>query len=410
MAANGEKQSADVKRVRRPAKKAGTRAVIMPAPESIVPEERGSVTAEVAVRRNMPPAFFRTTRSKHVNAFLRQLIMLLEAGTPLLKSLKTLADRNRAGVRYMILDIAEYVESGNPLWQAFDRHVGRGKFTSVEVNLVKASEATGNLVPVLQRMVTYRERRELLKKRVAGAMLYPVILIVFCVGVFALITGFVIPQFEQIFDKFGQTLPAATQAVLNFSHFLAATWWMYFAGLIVLIVLYVLITRSSRVWRLRFDYLKLRLPVVGPILQGLAIVELSRSLAMLLKSGLSMMNTLELTRFSVGNEAVANVIQNVRDSVEHGEGIEPPLRQSPSIIPPVVADMLVTGEESGQIDRIAEQIADTYQEEVNIKVSTIGDALVPIVTVFLGVVVGALAVALFWPLIQMVTSLNAQGG
>lgn len=409
MAANGEKQSAEVKRVRRPAKKAGARAVIMPAPESIMPEN-GGVGSEVAVRRASPPAFFRTTRSKHVNAFLRQLIMLLEAGTPLLKSLRTLAERNRAGVRTMILDIAEYVESGNPLWQAFDRHVGRGKFNAVEVNLVKASEATGNLVPVLQRIVIYRERREMLKKRVAGAMFYPVILIVACVAVFALITGFVIPQFEQIFEKLNQPLPAATKAVMAFSHFLAVTWWMFFVALVVLIVLYNLIVRISPVWRVRFDYMKLRLPVVGPILKGLAIVEINRSLAMLLKSGLSMMNTLELTRYSVGNQAAAQVIQNVRDSVERGEGIEPPLRQAPRIIDPVVTDMLVTGEESGQIDRIAEQIADTYQEEVNIKVSTIGDALVPIVTVFLGLVVGALAVALFWPLISMVSSLNAQGG
>jgi type IV pilus assembly protein PilC len=324
-----------------------------------------------------------------------------------MKSLRTLESRNKAGMRNLIADIADYVEQGNPLWQAMDRH---GEyFTPVDVNLVKAAEASGNLVPVLQRLVAYRERRELLMRRVRGAMLYPIILLLAAAGVFALITGYIIPQFASMYERLGQDLPAYTKFVMGLSEFIAFAWWIILLVILGLVVAYYVIRGSSRRWRMRLDRWKLKVPVVGKIWRKLAVVEMCRSLALLLKSGLSMLPTLDLTRHTVNNAAVGHVIENVRDSVERGAGIEPPMREEPGLIPPVVTDMLVTGEESGQIDRIADQIADTYQEEVNIDVSTIGEALVPIVTVIIGVIVGFLAVAMFWPLITMVQNLGSQG-
>ncbi len=406
MATTGDKQSTQMKRVRRPAKKSVARNVIVPSPETLVPEEGGTGTVTASTRRPSPVLFGSVSRRK-VNAFLRQLIMLLEAGTPILKSLRTLEARSSGSLKVLIADITNHVEEGNPLWQALDRHPK--EFSTVDVNLIKASEASGNLVPVLQRLVAYRERRELLRKRVQGAMLYPIILLIAVAGVFALITGFVIPQFKEMFDKLGQELPGYTVAVLAFADFIAKFWLIFVLVVVALVVIYYAVSWKSRRWRMRFDRMKLKIPVVGPILKRLAIVEMTRSMALLLKSGVSMMATLDLTRNTIHNQAVAHVVQNIRDSVERGEGIEPPLRDEPGLVPPVVTDMLVTGEESGQIEKISEQIADTYQEEVNIRVATIGDALVPIVTVFIGLVVGALAVALFWPLITMVSNIGASG-
>lgn len=405
MAPNVDKQTAEVKRVRR-TKKNLVRTEIMPSPEEIVPETAVRHEEEPVRERPSFTPFTRASR-RQVNAFMRELIMLLEAGTPILKSLKTLQGRARGGMRAIIADITDFVEQGNPLWQALERHPR--EFTTVDVNLVKASEASGNLVPVLQRIVEYRERREMLVKRVRGAMVYPVILLVVALGVFALITQFVIPQFKSIFEKLGQNLPPSTQNLLRLADFISATWWIFLAAVLVLAVLYVILRRFSPMWRMRLDRWKLRIPVVGPILKSYAIVQLTRSLALLLRSGLSMMTTLDLTRNTIQNRAVANVVAQVHESVERGAGIEPPLRDNSGVIPPVVTDMLVTGEESGQLDRIAEQIAEQYQEDVNIRVATIGEALVPIVTVFIGLIVGGLAVALFYPLINMVQSLGANG-
>jgi len=161
--------------------------------------------------------------------------------------------------------------------------------------------------------------------------------------------------------------------------------------------------------RLAADRAKLRIPIVGPILRKNAVVEMSRTLALLLRSGLSMMATLELVRNAIHNRAVAETLQSMRDSVERGGGLEAPLRAASDIIPPVVADMFVTGEESGRLDTIAEQVADTYEEEVNIAISTIGDALQPILTVFIGVLVILLMLAVFVPLITMIDQLGAGG-
>jgi len=177
-----------------------------------------------------------------------------------------------------------------------------------------------------------------------------------------------------------------------------------------LVALYKLWYVQNPVRRLAADRMKLRMPILGPILRKNAIVEMTRTLALLLKSGLSMMSTLDLVRNAIHNRAVAQSLQYMRDSVERGGGLEQPLRQSSDVIPPVVADMLVTGEESGRLDSIAEQIADTYEEEVNISLSTLGEALQPLLTVFLGAVVVLVMLAVFIPLVNMINSLGAGAG
>ncbi|MDX9973488.1 MAG: type II secretion system F family protein [FCB group bacterium] len=405
--APSNKQPVEVKRVRRTTtKRTIARTVTFPDADEMNPEAEYIAPEAPVVRRPSFTGFARTSR-KQVNAFLRELIMMLDAGTPILKSMHTLEGRSRGGLRHMIVDITEFIEQGNPLWQALERHPR--EFTTVDVNLVKASEASGNLVVVLQRIVEYRERREMLLKRVRGAMVYPVILLIVAIGVFALITQFVLPQFQAIFQKIGKDIPPSTQRLLNLADTLANTWWMLILIVVALGIVYAVLRHFSPLWRLRLDRWKLYIPVIGPILKTYAVVQMTRSLALLLKSGMSMMTTLDLTRNTITNRAMANVVSQIHDSVERGAGIEPPLRDNAGVVPPVVTDMLVTGEETGQLDRIAEQIANTYQEELDIKVATIGDALVPIVTVFIGLIVGGLAVSLFYPLINMVQQLGSGG-
>jgi len=349
-----------------------------------------------------------SVRSSEITHFLRQLIMLIEAGTPLLRALKGLASRgDRPALRGLIADIAAYVEVGNPLWQAFDRHPRY--FDTVFVNLVRASEASGTLVPVLKRIVQHREESQLLRKRVRSALIYPVILVIACFAVLLLLVNFVVPEFEQLFRQAGIELPPLTRNFMAAANWFRVWWWLPILVVIGVVVLYRFWVGRSPIARLRADRIKLRVPVFGPILHKAAIVEMTQTMALLLRSGLSMMATLDLTRNAIRNRAVAECLQTVRDSVEQGQGMEAPLRAAAPVIPAVVTDMFVTGEESGRLDVICEQIATEYEEEVKIAVATLSETLQPVLTVAIGLVVLFLFVSLFLPIVTMVEQISSSG-
>lgn len=393
-----------------PGRTAGRRRVRKIA--EVVSEEPGAQAA-AQVKRALPGAntvlWERGIRTRDITLFLRQLILLLEAGTPILKSLQTLTRRGeRAAVRQLVSDICEYVEGGNPLWQAFDRHPRY--FDGIFVNLVKASEASGTLIPVLKRVTTYREERDLLAKRVRGAMMYPAILVIACFGVLLLLTKFTIPQFEAMFAQQQAKLPAFSRAFLDGAKWFSNWWWAIIIVVFVLGAIYKGWYVRNPLRRLTADYWKLKLPVVGPILHKNALVEFTHTMALLLKSGLSMMATLDLTRNAIHNSAVAISLQSIRDSVERGGGLEEPMRAHAKVIPHVVTDMFVTGEESGRVDEVADQIARTYEEEVKIAVNNLGELLQPILTLIIGLVVMALFVALFLPIIFLVTETAGSSG
>ena len=405
MAMKADQPAEGPKRVRRSARSKGSSTVSVARVDATREAERASSRPSRArefLRRGTP-------RHHDITVLLRQLIMLLEAGTPLLKALHTLADRgHNAGARALAADVASYVEAGNPLWQAFDRHPRY--FPPHFLNLIKASEASGTLTTVLRRLVEYREERELLRKRVQGAMLYPVILVAASLAVVLLISKWVIPQFEQLFRQLNVPLPAFSRGFIAPSNFLGTWWWLFALIVAGLIVAYKTWYVRSPLRRLTADRIKLRLPVVGDIIRKNAMVEFTRTLALLLRSGLSMMASLDLVRNAVHNQAMVRAIQDMRDSVERGEGLEEPLRQHDEIIPPVAADMLLTGEEAGSMDEIADEIGTTYEKEVNIQVDTLGDALQPILTLFIGVIVVLLALALFVPMVGMIEQITNAAG
>ena len=256
MATNAEKPGGGIKRVRRAPKKKAAVAATMEAVPADAAESSGigvrvatpiriePVMESVVVTRpetaNPSRGFFATSgvRERDLITFLRQLIMMLEAGTPILKSLKTLSLRGqRGGIRAMVADMAAYVEAGNPLWQAFDRHSRH--FTPVEVNLVKASEASGTLVVVLRRVLTFRERRSTMRRKVKVALIYPTILIVACFLVVFVISKLVIPQFAEIFKQLDTPLPAFTQGFMNVTNqFATWGWWVIPAVLLGLFLIY----------------------------------------------------------------------------------------------------------------------------------------------------------------------------
>ncbi|MGC8739441.1 MAG: type II secretion system F family protein [Candidatus Hydrogenedens sp.] len=397
-----EKNAEGIKKVRKSTKgKVQSLSQIVSEEEVIRREPIVSNTLSVSL------SFMRkgTVRYQEITDFLRQLIMLLESGTPLLKSLKTLAQRGQSdAIRGLINDMALYVEEGNPLWQAFDRHPRY--FDTVFVNLIKASEASGTLTTVLQRLVDYRQRRDLLRRKVRGALFYPIVLVIACLGVLLLLTNFVVPQFQDMYEKQNIKIPPATELFFSISDWFRVWWWLPIVLLLILILLYQVWFIRNPLRRLSADRFKLKIPIIGKIIHKYAIVEMMRTWSLLLRSGLSMMSSLELTKYSIHNQAVAQSLQSLRDSIERGGGLEAPLRTSADVIPPVVADMLITGEESGSIDKIAEQIADIYDSEVQIAVDSLGEALQPIFTIVVGIIVVTLFVSLFYPMISMIEQIT----
>ena len=409
MATNTDNSGAGPQRAKRGAKKKSTATLAA-----------GTEVEDIVVRQGgAKPGgwspFRRRVRGSEVTSFLRQFILLLEAGTPILKTLKTLAQRGKSEERRALVgEIADYVEAGNPLWQSFDRHPQY--FDTVFVNLVKASEASGTLTTVLRRSVSYREERELLRKRVIGATVYPIMLVAACFGVMLLLTHLVVPEFKATFasmlsdEEMALEMPALTRYFMASSEIFRVWWWTPIAAILLVLVVYKVWWVRNPLRRLTADRIKMRIPIVGPIIQNNAIVELSRTMALLLRSGLSMMATLDLTRDAIHNRAVSHTLQAVRDSVERGGGLEGPLREAAPVIPDEVTDMFVTGEESGRVDVIADQIADHFDEEVKIAVNTMGETIQPIFTVVVGVAVIILFVALFLPIITMIDTLTGVGG
>ncbi len=401
-----EKGTEGIKKVRRTRKtKAQSITEIVREQEQEVANISSEGVGEVS-RRTWGSILWRTgVRYQEITDFLRQLIMLLESGTPLLKSLKTLAQRSQSeALRIMISDLAVYVEEGNPLWQAFDRYPQY--FDTVFVSLIKASEASGTLTTVLQRLVDYRQRRELLRRKVRGALFYPIVLVIACLAVLLLLTNFVVPQFRDMYEKQNIPIPRATEIFFQISDWFRVWWWLPIVLVLILIVVYQVWFIRNPLRRLAVDRVKLKIPVIGKIIHKYAIVEMMRTWSLLLRSGLSMLTSLDLTRNAIHNLAVAQSLQTLRDSVERGAGLEAPLRASADVIPPVVADMLITGEESGSLDKIAEQIADIYDNEVQIAVNTLGEALQPIFTVIIGFIVVTLFISLFYPMISMIEQIS----
>ena len=417
MATKGDKPAAGgLKRVSRSTKKSGARKATSKATfdldEAVLAESARPLGSRSFTGAGLFPSTIGRLRERDITDVLRQLIMLLDAGTPLLKSLQILSQRSeRARVRALVADISSYVENGNALWQAFERHPHQ--FDPVFINLVKASEASGTLTTVLKRLIAYRGRREMLGRRMRGAMLYPAVLVVVCCLVLLLIAWVVVPQFKEIFVKLDVTLPWYTELLITTVETVSS--WQFVVGVLGTVIglyaVYKVAVGVSPLWRVKADRMKMLIPKIGhSIIRKRAVVDFTQSLSLLLRSGLSMMVTLDLVRNVIYNKAMAQALQGVRDSVERGEGIEEPMRRARGIFPPVVVDMLVTGEESGQLDDIAEHIAETYEEELNITIGTLGEMIQPILTIVIGVVVMVLFLALFVPIITMMNDIGQSAG
>jgi type IV pilus assembly protein PilC len=349
----------------------------------------------------------RKVKPKILMIFTRQLATLIDSGLPLLRSLNVLAKQERDKLlKNTINKVADSVQSGSTFSDALALHPRI--FNDLYVNMVKAGEVGGVLELVLNRLSEFQEKAAKIKNKVAAAMVYPGIVMTMAVGIMSFLLIFIVPRFEAIFqDLLGnKPLPPVTRFVMAVSGFMKNHGLILLGVVVAVAALYKLIGRT-RGGRLVIDNFKLRMPLFGNLNRKTAISRFARTLGTLVTSGVPILQALNITRETAGNAAIARAISHVHDSVKEGESIVQPLEAS-GAFPPMVISMIDVGEETGKLPEMLLKIADVYDDEVDNAVVALTSMLEPIMIVFLAVIVGTIVLALFTPLISIITGLQQQ--
>ena len=345
-------------------------------------------------------------KAKTLTTFTRQLATLVDAGLPLLRGLRVLEKQERnATLRDIIGQLATSIEGGSTFSEALAQHPK--VFNRLFVNMVKAGELGGVLEVVLKRLAEFSEKAQKIKGKVKAALFYPIAVLIVAVGIMILLMTFVVPKFKDVFAGMGFKLPAFTTFVLAVSDIIRNNILATMGALAVLVVLFLLFIKTKfgrRLW----DRFKLIMPAIGPVISKVAISRFSRTLGTLVSSGVPILQALTIVRETAGNVIIANAVAKVHESVKEGETITAPLEAS-RVFPPVVISMVDVGEQTGALPEMLLKIADNYDEEVDNSVAAMTSLLEPIMIVFLAVIVGSIVIAMFLPLIAMISNMSGEG-
>jgi type IV pilus assembly protein PilC len=346
-------------------------------------------------------------KSKILMIFTRQLATLIDSGLPLLRSLNVLSRQERDKLlKKTINKVADSVQGGSTFSDALALHPR--VFNDLYVNMVKAGEAGGVLEVVLNRLSEFQEKATKIKNKVISAMVYPIIVMTMAVGILCFLLVFIVPKFETIFHEMlgDKPLPPVTRFVIGASGLVKEHGLVVLGVLVAAVTIYKFIGRTRR-GRFVIDSFKLRMPLFGNLNRKTAISRFARTLGTLVTSGVPILQALNITRETAGNAAIAAAISQVHDSVKEGESIVQPLEASRAF-PPMVVSMIDVGEETGKLPEMLLKIADVYDDEVDNAVAALTSMLEPIMIVFLAVIVGTIVLALFTPLISIITGLQQQ--
>src|SRR5580658_556776 len=322
-----------------------------------------------------------------LTTFTRQLATLIDAGLPLLRSLKTLAQQERNVVmRKTMAYLGESVEGGSTFSEALTQHPYI--FNKLYVNMVKAGELGGVLEIVLARLAEFQEKAQKIKGKVVSAMVYPLVVLFIALVIMSGLLIFIVPKFQQIFhDALPNTpLPGITNFVIDLSQIFVHQWYYIFGAIGLVIVSYKLFAATA-LGQSIIDRILMRLPVFGDLVQKTAIARFSRTLGTLISSGVPILQALNITRDTAGNYVVASAIGKIHDSVKEGESVVGPMESS-GVFPPMVTSMVQVGEETGQLPDMLIKVADVYEGEVDNVVAALTSILEPIMIVLLAVIVG----------------------
>jgi type IV pilus assembly protein PilC len=342
-------------------------------------------------------------KTRDIVIFTRQFATMINAGLPLVQSLNILASQTENKALADVTRAVVYdVESGNTLADAFSKHPKA--FTALYVNMVAAGEAGGILDTILLRLATFLEKNDALVRKVKGAMVYPGVIICVAMVAIAILLIFVIPTFQSMFASANLELPLPTRIVIGMSNFLIHFWWamlLAIGGIVFAIRSYY----STPAGRLQIDAAMLKAPVLGDVLRKSAVSRFTRTLGTLVSSGVSILEGLEITAKTAGNQVVHNAVMESRQSIAGGETIAAPLQKS-KVFPPMVISMIAVGEQTGGLDEMLSKIADFYDEEVDVAVSALLSLMEPAMIVILGVIVGGMVIAMYLPIFDMMNAVQ----
>ncbi|MDD6337029.1 MAG: type II secretion system F family protein [Lentisphaeria bacterium] len=344
-------------------------------------------------------------KSKDLTVFTRQLAILLDAGLPLIRSLKTLEKQAKnPAVKTVIGKVATSVEGGSTFSEALAQHPK--SFDKLYLNMIRAGEAAGKLELILTRLAGFREKAAKIAGKVKSAMVYPAIVLTIAIGITIFLMIFIVPKFEVMFTEMldGAKLPVITQVVMNISSWLQHNIVIAIILVVIIVIAMKFILKTEK-GRFYFDKGIYTAPVIGLLISRNAISKFSRTLGTLMGSGVPVLNALQIVRDTAGNELVSKAVQQVHDAVKEGEPMAPPLSAT-KIFPDMVISMIEVGEETGKLPDMLEKIADTYDEEVDNAVSALTSMIEPLMIVFLAVIVGGIVIALFSPLITIIQTLG----
>jgi type IV pilus assembly protein PilC len=344
------------------------------------------------------PAFGKSVKTHDVVVFTRQLATMIDAGMPLVQILDILATQTDNRVfGSQIRGVKESVEAGTTLSDALRKFPKT--WDDLYTNMVQAGETGGILDTILGRLSQYMEKSLSLKRKIKGAMIYPTTIISVAVIVTMVLLVFVIPVFAELFNSFGQALPAPTQFVISLSDFVVGYLHYLIAGCVMLCVGLRQVRQTDR-GRLFFDRLLLRLPVLGDLVRKAAIARFTRTLGTLVASGVPILDSLTITAKTAGNKVVEQAGYMVRESIREGRTMHEPLTKC-GVFPPMVCQMIGAGELTGAIDQMLQKIADFYEDEVDVAVANLTALMEPLVIVVLGTIIGGLVVSMYLPIFKL---------
>jgi len=363
-------------------------------------KKRGLIVLDLSeeVRSTATRTSKRKVKAGDLVVFSRQLATMVDAGLPLVQALQTLADQAESpSLKIVLEDVVKSIEEGSTFSEGVSIHPK--VFSSLFLNMVRAGEASGTLAEILDRIAGYMEAALALKRKVKSAMVYPAIVCSMAVIITSVLLLKVIPVFGNIYDSFGSSLPLPTQMLLDFSALLRAYFPFAIGGLVVAVFAlrkYV----KTEAGATRLDKFKFNMPVFGPIFRKVAVSRFSRTLSVLVKSGVPILSALDIVSRTAGNKLVERAVNHAMEEIKKGENIAEPLAAS-EVFPPMVTKMIAVGEESGKLEVMLSKISDFYDSQVDAAVSGLTSMIEPLLIAFLGIVVGGIVICMFLPIFKL---------
>jgi type IV pilus assembly protein PilC len=337
--------------------------------------------------------------NEDIAVFSRQLATMMSAGIPMVQAFEIIGNgHEKPAVQKLVLDIKSNIEGGSTLHESLAKYPLH--FDSLFVNLVEAGEQAGALESLLDKIATYKEKTEALKKKIKKALFYPIAVLCVAVVVSLVLLIFVIPQFEELFKGFGADLPAFTQMVVNLSRTVQHQgWWMALVAGAAGYTFFYFLKRSKKM-QLTLDRVMLKFPIIGPILVKAAIARFARTLSTMFAAGVPLVEAMGSVAGATGNIVYEEAVLRMKDEVATGQRLQRAMENT-GLFPNMVVQMIAVGEESGALDTMSSKVADFYEAEVDNAVDGMSSLLEPLIMAILGVLVGGMVIAMYLPIFKL---------